>query len=204
MDELWRALSLARRREILALVAEAERSAGEIAAAFSCTRPAVSQHLMVLKAAGLLKERREGTRRLYRAQPGALGPVQAFLESLGAPSAPEPAAPPPLSAWLELAPEEAFALFADPARLARWKGPLYGRLLTLEAPHRLGFTVGFSPETDGRARVEVEIAPDSGGSLVTLRHEGPGVGAWEHYLPRLECLARGWDPGEDDFSGLLT
>jgi DNA-binding transcriptional ArsR family regulator len=68
------------RRTILRLVADDELSAGEIAAHFDLTRPAVSQHLSVLKEAGLVSERRNGTRRLYRARPEGLIEVKAFLD----------------------------------------------------------------------------------------------------------------------------
>ena len=68
-----------RRREILRLVRDRELSAGEIASRFAISRPAVSQHLTVLRQAGLLAERRDGTRRLYRAQPEGLEPLRAFL-----------------------------------------------------------------------------------------------------------------------------
>ena len=81
MEEALRALSDAGRRRILALVRDEERSAGEIAAEFTVTWPAVSQHLRVLKHAGLVTERREGTRRLYRARPEGLTDVRAFLDS---------------------------------------------------------------------------------------------------------------------------
>ena len=67
-DEALRAIAEPRRRKILQLVAHDELAAGEIAAAFDITRTAVSQHLTVLKNAGLLSERRDGTRRLYRAR----------------------------------------------------------------------------------------------------------------------------------------
>jgi DNA-binding transcriptional ArsR family regulator len=77
-----RALVEPRRRAILRLVAHDELSAGEIAATFDVTRPAVSQHLTVLKDAGLLAERREGTRRLYRARPEGLDGLQEFLEDM--------------------------------------------------------------------------------------------------------------------------
>jgi len=66
-DDALRALAEPRRRAILRLVAHGELAAGEIAAAFDAARTAVSQHLTVLKHAGLLSERRDGTRRLYRA-----------------------------------------------------------------------------------------------------------------------------------------
>jgi DNA-binding transcriptional ArsR family regulator len=68
------------RRRILTLVRDEERSAGEIAAEFEVSWPAVSQHLRVLKDAGLLSERREGTKRLYRARPEGFADVRAFLD----------------------------------------------------------------------------------------------------------------------------
>jgi DNA-binding transcriptional ArsR family regulator len=74
------ALAEPRRREILELVRERELAAGDIAANFAVTRSAVSQHLGVLKQAGLLHERREGTKRLYRARPEGLGDLRAFLD----------------------------------------------------------------------------------------------------------------------------
>jgi len=80
VDEVARAIAEPRRREILELVRERELSAGEIAARFEVTRPAVSQHLTVLRESGLLAERREGTRRLYRARPEGLAELRRFLE----------------------------------------------------------------------------------------------------------------------------
>jgi DNA-binding transcriptional ArsR family regulator len=80
MEAAIRALAEPRRRRILELVADRELSAGEIAAQFEVTRPAVSQHLSVLRAAGLVVERREGTRRLYRARPEGFVGLRAFLE----------------------------------------------------------------------------------------------------------------------------
>jgi DNA-binding transcriptional ArsR family regulator len=65
---------------MLTLVRDEELSAGEIAAHFDVTRPAVSQHLNVLKEAGLVTERRNGTRRLYRARPEGLADLKEFLE----------------------------------------------------------------------------------------------------------------------------
>src|SRR6185503_12487140 len=78
-DEALRALAEPRRRVILRLVAHDELSAGEIAAAFEVSRTAVSQHLTVLKNAGLLNERRDGTRRLYRARPEGLAGLREFI-----------------------------------------------------------------------------------------------------------------------------
>ena len=80
MDAALRAIAEPRRREILRLVWTHELAAGEIAARFDVTRPAISQHLRVLKDAGLVAERRDGTRRLYRARPQAVGELRAFLD----------------------------------------------------------------------------------------------------------------------------
>jgi DNA-binding transcriptional ArsR family regulator len=82
MDQALRAIAEPRRRAILELVAHEELPAGEIAAHFDVTRTTVSQHLTVLKDAGLLEERRDGTRRLYRARPEALDELRKFLESM--------------------------------------------------------------------------------------------------------------------------
>jgi DNA-binding transcriptional ArsR family regulator len=81
-DEALRALAEPRRRAILRLVAHDELAAGEIAAAFEVTRTAVSQHLTVLKNAGLLAERREGTRRMYRARPEGLAGLRQLLDDM--------------------------------------------------------------------------------------------------------------------------
>jgi DNA-binding transcriptional ArsR family regulator len=85
-DEALRALAEPRRRAILRLVAHDELAAGEIAAAFEVTRTAVSQHLTVLKNAGLLIERRDGTRRLYRARPEGLDGLRQLLDQMWAAS----------------------------------------------------------------------------------------------------------------------
>ena len=80
IDQTLHALAEPRRREILGLLANGELAAGAIAARFDVTRPAVSQHLAVLRAAGLVSARRDGTRRLYRARPAALRPLRAWLD----------------------------------------------------------------------------------------------------------------------------
>jgi DNA-binding transcriptional ArsR family regulator len=85
-DEALKAIAEPRRRAILRLVADDELAAGEIAAAFDVTRTAVSQHLTVLKNAGLLTERRDGTRRLYRARPEGLAGLREFLDEMWAAS----------------------------------------------------------------------------------------------------------------------
>lgn len=83
---VFRALAEPRRRAMLQLVRDQELAAGDIASAFDVTRTAVSQHLTVLKEAGLLAERRVGTRRLYRARPEGLDAVRGMLDDLWAAS----------------------------------------------------------------------------------------------------------------------
>jgi DNA-binding transcriptional ArsR family regulator len=80
MEAALKAIAAPNRRAILRLVRDGELSAGEIASHFDVTRPAVSQHLNVLKEAGLVSERRNGTRRLYRARPEGLTELREFLE----------------------------------------------------------------------------------------------------------------------------
>jgi DNA-binding transcriptional ArsR family regulator len=80
VDEALRAMADPSRRRILTLVQSDERTAGEIAAELPITLPAVSQHLRVLKGAGLIAERRAGTRRYYRARPEGLVGVRDFLD----------------------------------------------------------------------------------------------------------------------------
>jgi DNA-binding transcriptional ArsR family regulator len=82
MDQALHALAEPRRRAILRLVAQSELAAGEIAGFFDVTRSAVSQHLSVLKNAGLLTERKVATRRLYRACPEGLAGLRQFLDQM--------------------------------------------------------------------------------------------------------------------------
>ncbi len=81
MEAALKAIAEPRRREILRLVAGDERSAGDIAAHFDVTRSAISQHLKVLREADLVTERRDGTRRLYRARPEGLDDLRTFLST---------------------------------------------------------------------------------------------------------------------------
>jgi len=70
---------------ILDLVREREMAAGEIALRFKTTRPAVSQHLRILRRAGLVRERRIGTRRLYTLRPEGFEPLRAYLDGYWGP-----------------------------------------------------------------------------------------------------------------------
>ena len=68
------------RRDILERLRRGPRAVGELAAELPVSRPAVSQHLRVLKEAGLVTERRNGTRRLYRLDPNGLGELRRYVE----------------------------------------------------------------------------------------------------------------------------
>jgi DNA-binding transcriptional ArsR family regulator len=84
VEATLRAIAEPHRRAILRLVRDTELTAGEIASQFEVTRPAISQHLNVLKEAGLIVERRLGTRRLYRARPEGLAELRSYLDEFWA------------------------------------------------------------------------------------------------------------------------
>jgi DNA-binding transcriptional ArsR family regulator len=79
MDPL-QVIASPRRLRILELVWDRDLTAGEIAARFDVSWPAISQHLAVLRTAGFVRERREGTSRIYRADQDALGSLRAVVE----------------------------------------------------------------------------------------------------------------------------
>ncbi len=81
VETVLKAIAEPRRQDILRLLWQRERAAGEVAAHFDISRPAISKHLRILKEAGLLEERRMGTQRLYRARPERLADARRFLES---------------------------------------------------------------------------------------------------------------------------
>ena len=68
------------RRAVFERLAGGPRSVGELAAELPVSRPAVSQHLKVLKAAGLVDDRAQGTRRLYRIDPGGVAAMRDYLD----------------------------------------------------------------------------------------------------------------------------
>jgi len=76
----WAALADPTRRTIFELVVARPRAVGELAEVLPVTRPAVSQHLKLLKTAGLVLDRAEGTRRIYRANPEGLRDLRAQLD----------------------------------------------------------------------------------------------------------------------------
>lgn len=80
-DEVWSALGDPTRRTILERLAERPRAVGELADQLPISRPAVSQHLKVLKATGLVTERAAGTRRIYRLNPAAVSALRDQLDT---------------------------------------------------------------------------------------------------------------------------
>jgi len=82
VPELLQVLAEPRRQEILHLVWKEERAAGDIASRVDVTFGAVSQHLRILREAGLVTMRKQGRRRLYIANPEALGPLAEHLQLL--------------------------------------------------------------------------------------------------------------------------
>ena len=133
IQKVMAALASPVRREILGLIWDRELSAGEIAAAFPVTKPTISQHLTVLREAGLVAATAIGTSRRYRARREALRGLHAALGSPGkwvnAGDLPERAASdvrttPVVVASTLVATSQAvtFAAFTEPAVYSRWLG----------------------------------------------------------------------------------
>lgn len=78
--DVWSVLGDSTRRAIFERLAERPRAVGELAAELPVSRPAVSQHLKVLKEAGLVADRRAGTRRIYSVDPAGIGALRAELD----------------------------------------------------------------------------------------------------------------------------
>ncbi len=79
-DRIFSALNDPTRRSVLERLRSGPKPVGEIATGLPVSRPAVSQHLKVLKQAGLVDDRSEGTRRIYRIDPDGLGAMRAWLD----------------------------------------------------------------------------------------------------------------------------
>ena len=78
--EVIAALADPTRRAVFEQLRGGPRPVGEIAAGLPVSRPAVSQHLRVLKEAGLVTERKDGTRRLYRIDPNGVGAIRDYFD----------------------------------------------------------------------------------------------------------------------------
>ncbi len=133
IQKVLAALTSPVRREILGLIWDRELSAGEIAAAFPVTKPTISQHLAVLREAGLAESTAVGTSRRYRARQDALRGLHAALGSLdrwtNADNAPERTSSSVrtrsavvASTVVETSQALTFTAFTDPAVYSRWLG----------------------------------------------------------------------------------
>jgi DNA-binding transcriptional ArsR family regulator len=78
--DAWAALAEPTRRSILERLAHGPKAVGELAKELPVSRPAVSQHLKVLKSAGLVRDRAAGTRRVYHLDPTGIGALRADLD----------------------------------------------------------------------------------------------------------------------------
>ena len=79
-SDIFRALADPTRRQVFERLAGAEKSVTALRAGLPVSQPAVSQHLAVLKQAGLVRERRQGRSTLYRAEPDGLAPLVSWIE----------------------------------------------------------------------------------------------------------------------------
>ena len=163
VDLRLRALRSRTRREILALVWDRELAAGDIAAAFSLTAATISEHLGVLRSAGLVRMTRVGTSRRYRALPEALTGLHGALEGTTkwqpADDIPERALArtttrPVVVAGVDVSvpPELAFTAFTDPEVYSRW----------LQVPVTLSdgnFAATLEWGTEVRGRYEMLVPP---------------------------------------------
>ena len=145
------------RREILALIWDRELPAGEIAAAFDVTKPTISQHLAVLREAGLASATAAGTSRRYRARREALRGLHAALGDPGKWTSADPAPERALSdartgpvviasADVGVGQRQVFAAFTDPGVYSRWLGVP----VTISADGRFAATMEWGTEIRGR------------------------------------------------------
>jgi DNA-binding transcriptional ArsR family regulator len=169
LDAILRALGSPARREILTLIWDEERAAGDIAAAFSLTPATISEHLRVLREAGLVEMTRVGTSRRYRARPEALAGLHGMLE---APSKWQTADAIPerqlahtsthrvVVATVEVPTdrEATFAAFTDPVVYSRWLGVP----VSLEEGR---FAATMEWGTEVRGRYELVVPPE----LIVMR-----------------------------------
>jgi DNA-binding transcriptional ArsR family regulator len=80
-SDIFNALAEPRRREILSLLADSEKPVGEIVEALATGQPSISKHLGVLRQVGLVRVRRVGRHRLYRANPEGIRPLYEFART---------------------------------------------------------------------------------------------------------------------------
>jgi uncharacterized protein YndB with AHSA1/START domain len=164
LDAILGALRAPARREILGLIWDQERAAGEIAATFSLTPATISEHLRVLRQAGLVEMTRVGTSRRYRARPEALAGLHGMLEGPSkwqtADAIPERRLAQTSTRRVVVAAvdvptdrETTFAAFTDPVLYTRWLGaPVFIEEGRFRATMEWG--------TEVRGRYELVVPPE--------------------------------------------
>ena len=80
--DVYEALADPTRREIVSMLADGERNAGEISGRFAMAGPSVSRHLKVLRESGVISYRQEATSRIYRLEPQSLGEVRQWMDAV--------------------------------------------------------------------------------------------------------------------------
>ena len=163
LDATMRALRSRTRREILARIWDRDLSAGEIAAAFDLTAATISEHLGVLRRAGLVEMTKVGTSRRYRAKPDAMAGLHGAIEDAGkwrsADDLPEQALTTTTTAQVVVAqvdlptpPEVTFAALTDGELYSRW----------LQVPVSIDgdqFAATLEWGTEVRGRYEIVVPP---------------------------------------------
>ena len=218
IQKVLAALTSPVRREILGLIWDRELSAGEIAAAFPVTKPTISQHLAVLREAGLAESTAVGTSRRYRARRDALR----GLRAADVRTAPAVVA----STDVDTSQEVTFAAFTDPAIYSRWLGVpvtlrdgrfactmewgtnVRGRYELVCPPELIVMRWDFEddnvPVPGGEMTGYLRIQPRDGGSHVEVHQlvDSPAQatfmeGAWAMVLGRLKSgVTRASDPAQ--------
>jgi DNA-binding transcriptional ArsR family regulator len=164
LDAILRALRAPARREILGLIWDEDRAAGEIAAAFSLAPATISEHLRVLRQAGLVEMTRMGTSRRYRARPAALAGLHGMLEGPSkwqtADAIPERQLAQTSTRRIVVATADVptdravtFAAFTDPVVFSRWLGVPVSLV-----DGRFSATMEWGTEV--RGRYELVVPPD--------------------------------------------
>jgi uncharacterized protein YndB with AHSA1/START domain/DNA-binding transcriptional ArsR family regulator len=218
-DRVLDAVLEPRRRAILRLLASGSRSVGVIAEGFEVSRPAISQHLGVLRGAGLVRSRTSHGRRMQELVPEAVGAARVALSAVMAELPDGGAADIALEVVAGARPERVFELVSTGPGFARWLGvsaeadarPGGGLRVDLGGdvaagtfgPVRPSSRVVFGWGREGgdpppdSSLVEVRLVPVVHGTLVRLEHRGlpaparaPHLASWAHHLPRLADAAR--------------
>ncbi|MEX2457867.1 MAG: metalloregulator ArsR/SmtB family transcription factor [Actinomycetota bacterium] len=202
-DMAMEALGDGTRRAILDRLRREDRSVSDLAEGLPVSRPPVSQHLAVLRRAGLVRVRRQGTRRIYSLEPSGFEPVRRYVETMwdralaGFSAAAEreengmeqqtAIEPVRRSVTVAAAPERAFAVFTE--RFGEW-WPLELHSIAVDDPE---------PGREGGSPVSAVIEPGEGGRVFERLADGTELG-WGHVAAwePPHRLVLSWNPSRTD------